>query len=364
MGDSSASRGIEGDPDFFLGSSDTVPEYWGVPVRRCWVIDRPRFGRTGRALWRVHVDPPLPKYDETLTSIIEQISEWILAERYVGERLENLDAGHHMMVNIWRYNDPRAHEKSVFDSVDLTHEYIGEVALTADALPERWDPKKAWEQDFERIRRFVERHGHSRVPDHYHDESGMRLDTVVGDIRWYHAGRGGWSDGPYPGVDYIADLAKLEGWSWEVEDDSDLERLRKARFEAPLIRALGLREGIAEAEYIGAVTTALRESDKSPWPAVRRLIAEKGIDVECSAVVELIPIRLNRGYLGAVVVPGMRVFSFYFGIGGDPDEPGQWPESLMLSEWHKLTPQEARRRYGNKIDIAEQLLGDTGVSGG
>lgn len=42
----------------------------------------------------------------------------------------------------------------------------------------------------------------------------------------------------------------------------------------------------------------------------RALIADKGIDVQDAAVVDLIPIRHNFGYLGALVGPEMRVFSF------------------------------------------------------
>lgn len=45
-------------------------------------------------------------------------------------------------MNIYSYNDPRANEKTAFDSVDLTHEYIGEVAVTPETLPEPLDPRK------------------------------------------------------------------------------------------------------------------------------------------------------------------------------------------------------------------------------
>jgi hypothetical protein len=126
-------------PDFYLGSSDTVPTHWGGAPRRCWVIDRPRVLTTGRELWRVHVDPPIPRYEEDLVSISEWVHEWILAERYVGERIEDLVSRRHVRenvtVNIHGYNDPRANAKTVFDSVDLVHEYIGEVAVTPEALP-------------------------------------------------------------------------------------------------------------------------------------------------------------------------------------------------------------------------------------
>ena len=101
--------------------------------------DRPRVVTTGPELWRVHVDLPIPRYEEDLVSFREWISEWILAEHYVGERIEDLisrrHVRRHVTVNIHGYNDPRANEKTVFDTVDLVHEYIGAVALTREALP-------------------------------------------------------------------------------------------------------------------------------------------------------------------------------------------------------------------------------------
>jgi hypothetical protein len=87
--------------------------------------------------------PSDPRYNEDGVSISEWASEWILAERYVGERIEDLSPGHNLSVNIWSYNDPRAPKKIAFDDVDLTLEYLGEVAFTADALPEPRDPTKA-----------------------------------------------------------------------------------------------------------------------------------------------------------------------------------------------------------------------------
>jgi hypothetical protein len=344
-------------PDFYLGSFDTAPVHWGGSPRRCWVIDRPRVVKTGRELWRVRVDPPIPTYEEDL-SIRGLIGEWILAERNSSERLEDVREGRNVAVNVYGYNDPLAHEKAVFDSVDLTHEYIGEVKLTPEAFPESPDPTAAWERDLERIRRFIHEHGHSRVPERYYDEAGTRLDTVVGDIRWHHAGRGGWSEGPYPGVDYAADLAGLEGWTWELEDAAELARLRAARYQAPLIRVLGLREGTDETDYIRTVTSALRGSDKPPWPATRELIADKGIDVQDAAVVDLIPIRHNIGYLVSLVEPAMRVFSFYLGIVGDPAEPKMWSDLAYIAEWHELTTDEVRNRYGKELDVARELLED------
>jgi hypothetical protein len=344
-------------PDFYLGSLEPTPEHWGGSPRSCWVIDRPRLVETGRELWRVHVDPSIPTYEEDL-SIRGWIGEWILAERNISERLEDVREDVNLTVNIYGYNDPRAHEKTVFDSVDLTHEYIGRVARTPEAFPKSRDPTAAWEQDLERIRRFIQEHGHSRIPERYYDPDGTRLDTVVGDIRWHHAGRGGWSHDPYPGVGYVGDLAGLEGWSWEVEDAAELATLRDARYQAPLVRDLGLREGTNETEYIRTVTTALRGNDNPPWPATRALIANEGIDLQNTAVVDLIPIRHNIGYLVALARQDMRVFSFYLGIVGDPSEPKTWSDLAYIAEWHELKTEEARSRYGKELDIARELLQD------
>jgi hypothetical protein len=41
-----------------------------------------------------------------------------------------------------------------------------------------------------------------------------RLDILVGNLRWHHAGKGGVSPGPFPGIDYAKDLDRLPGWEW------------------------------------------------------------------------------------------------------------------------------------------------------
>ena len=79
-----------------------------------------------------------------------------------------------------------------------------------------------WEHELFRIRRFVDRHGQSRMPVDYSDEDG-RLGGVVLNIRWHAAGRGGASPGPFPGVEYGAPLDDLDGWSWDLEDSPGLK---------------------------------------------------------------------------------------------------------------------------------------------
>lgn len=84
---------------------------------------------------------------------------------------------------------------------------------------------EAWRQDYARIRAFVEAHGHSRVPEDYWDRHGP-LDGLVGNIRLHHSGRSWLGEGPpprgseYPGVDWEADLDRLGGRSWDVDDPS------------------------------------------------------------------------------------------------------------------------------------------------
>lgn len=82
----------------------------------------------------------------------------------------------------------------------------------------------AWRRELARIKVFIEAHGHSRVPEDYHDEEGP-LAGLVGNLRWKHAGRSWLREGrppkgadSYPGVAWEADLDRLEGWSWEIEE--------------------------------------------------------------------------------------------------------------------------------------------------
>jgi hypothetical protein len=75
------------------------------------------------------------------------------------------------------------------------------------------DERAAWEKTLARICRFIDEHGHSRVPDPYFDTDG-RLDVIVGNLRWHHAGRPGTNPGPFPGIEYAPDLDRLPGWEW------------------------------------------------------------------------------------------------------------------------------------------------------
>jgi hypothetical protein len=112
-----------------------------------------------------------------------------------------------------RRPDPRCQRREAsLEGADLVNEYWAEVALTPENLP-TVEPGLSWEATLGRISRFIDEHGHSRVPDPYFDADG-RLDVIVENIRWHHAGKAGISPGPFPGIDYAADLEALPDWEW------------------------------------------------------------------------------------------------------------------------------------------------------
>jgi len=136
-----------------------------------------------------------------------------------------------------------------------------------------------WRHHFARIRAFVEAHGHSRVPEGYRDEHGP-LDGLVGNLRLHHGGRS-YLGGPPPPresqmlglVEWEADLDRLQGWSWELDDPSEFPMLRSRRYATWAIRDLDL-EGGDEVEYVRGVTTAFRASEEPPWWRMRELVRE------------------------------------------------------------------------------------------
>lgn len=80
-----------------------------------------------------------------------------------------------------------------------------------------------WRRTFDRIKRFIEIHGHSRVPEGYKDEFGP-LRPLVDSIRRHYPGPADdLADAddlararrsPYPGIDFVAELNQLPGWEW------------------------------------------------------------------------------------------------------------------------------------------------------
>ena len=95
----------------------------------------------------------------------------------------------------------------------LLNEVFAKVGVSS-----RRELREVWIRDYRkatlgRIRRFIDRHGHSRVPHDYVDEDG-HLAGVLGNIRDHHAGLAGVSTGPFPGVDYAAEVDAVDGWEW------------------------------------------------------------------------------------------------------------------------------------------------------
>ena len=132
--------------------------------------------------------------------------------RYPGRDFDNLDAGS-IVVNVLGPASGVDITKQDFGDGELVIEFWADAAASPEALPQPIDEAAFWAKTLARIRRFIETHGHSRVPEGYHDDEG-RLDIIVGNLRWHYAGKGGISPGPFPGIDYPGDLDGLPGWEW------------------------------------------------------------------------------------------------------------------------------------------------------
>ena len=75
-----------------------------------------------------------------------------------------------------------------------------------------WEPKEmAWEDGYARLQAFVEREGHSRVPQPSRDDDGYALGTWVAAQRAFRR-RGQLSD------DRAQRLEAVSGWVWHVRD--------------------------------------------------------------------------------------------------------------------------------------------------
>jgi hypothetical protein len=80
-----------------------------------------------------------------------------------------------------------------------------------EALPGwAWDAREdEWEHAFLRLKTFVEREGHARVPKDYRDDDGFRLG------QWVTLQRGSWKKGRLS-ASRTTRLEGLPGWTWEV----------------------------------------------------------------------------------------------------------------------------------------------------
>jgi hypothetical protein len=192
-------------PDYYLGDSEGEPAHWGGHPRKAFVIGHPTLA-TGQAVHLVRVVAPIPRSNGAA------LDELIVMPRYPGFGFDRL-GGEPIVVNLLIPVEGVDVHKKAFVEGDLRIQFWAEAATTLELLPKPIDEAALWAQTLGRIGRFIEVHGHSRVPDQYSDEVGP-LDVIVGNLRWHHAGRGGASPGPFPGIDYAADLDRLPGWEW------------------------------------------------------------------------------------------------------------------------------------------------------
>jgi hypothetical protein len=192
--------------DFYLGATGEMePPNWGGGIRRCTVLGRPKLAG-GRVVWWVRVDPPIPAFGGGM------LDEVLLSERHQGRSIEDLRSGW-IDVYVLRAKEGVALGADELRADDWSIEAWAELARTPEELPPPFDAAAFWAKTLARIERFIERHGHSRLPEGYHDEDG-RLDILVGNIRWHHAGKDPYGSGPFPGIDYAAVLDRLPGWEW------------------------------------------------------------------------------------------------------------------------------------------------------
>jgi hypothetical protein len=189
----------------WLGDSEGRPPHWGGRPRRVLVLATTQLA-TGRMAHRVKIEPPLAR------RIGEPLGEAILMPRYSDAVLDDVASGP-IVVNVLGPAPGVDIHKGQFADGELVIEFWADAAASAEALPKPIDEAAFWGETLARIRRFMESHGHTRVPEGYHDDRGQ-LDIIVGNLRWHHAGHGGASPGPFPGIDYAKDLDELPGWEW------------------------------------------------------------------------------------------------------------------------------------------------------
>jgi hypothetical protein len=192
-------------PDYYLGDSEGEPAHWGGEPRKAFVIGRPTLA-TRQVVDLVRVDPPIPGSKDA------PIEELIVMPRYPGDSLDAMGDGA-IIVNLIVPVEGVDTRKAAFADGELRIQFWADAAATPELLPKPLDVPAFWATTLARIRRFIEENGHSRVPDRYSDDVGP-LDAIVGNIRLHHAGLAGVSPGPFPGIDYAADLDRLPGWEW------------------------------------------------------------------------------------------------------------------------------------------------------
>lgn len=192
-------------PAIWLGHSEGSPPHWGGRPRRTVAIGRPKLPNGSRA-FLIRIEPPLPRASGP------PLETAVITPRYPGPGIEDL-GDESIIVHVLGPAPGIDITKAEFGTGELVIESWADAAASIEALPQPIDEAAFWAETLQRIRRFIEIHGHSSVPDGYADDRGP-LDVIVGNLRWHHAGKGGVSPGPFPGIDYAKDLDKLPGWEW------------------------------------------------------------------------------------------------------------------------------------------------------
>ena len=85
-----------------------------------------------------------------------------------------------------------------------------------------WDPREAdFQKGLERLRAFVDREGHARVPRRYTDETDFKL------ANWVRGRRQEYKKGDLS-PEHIQALEEVQGWEWDINEadfQHGLERL-------------------------------------------------------------------------------------------------------------------------------------------
>jgi superfamily II DNA or RNA helicase len=149
-----------------------------------------------------------------------------------------------------------AKQRSTQSSGDLSNER----SRRLEALP-GWDREErfTWDDAYSRVRNFAEREGHSRVPDSYRDEDGLKLGGWV--ARQRRAARKG-----QLAAERARQLEELPGWAWFPHD---------AKWEDGYARLLRF----AEREGHSRVPASYRDNDGvalGTWVVHKRKIRKQG----------------------------------------------------------------------------------------
>lgn len=125
----------------------------------------------------------------------ETRNSWVIAPQYTEMPLVDAWKGSVIPVRVCSLTEGA--DVHALGEGDLAIDYLGDIAQDEAVLPPEFDVAQFWVETKSRIERFISQHGHSRVPRDYHDEDG-RLGGLVGNIRWFVAGRGGIEPGALP----------------------------------------------------------------------------------------------------------------------------------------------------------------------